>query len=176
MRVLIEHINQNLFDFINVFENKILFDKVFDALNSPLKKSHKNLLKYLFRILEHRFEENNNELLCLNIHFEKNLTDDEKTLIAEFLWHYHFQSSHFNSKTNQTNISLKNKIAVLKKNTSQVMNLPYLDPMASREEKKCIKAKTEEIKEKRRIDKKHLAFYSSLNETATLSPETICKR
>lgn len=173
MRVIIEHINQNLFDFINVFENKILFDNVFDALNSPLKKSHKNLLIYLFRILEQSFEENNNELLCLNIHFEKNLTNDEKTLIAEFLWHYHFQSSHFNSKTNQTNISLKDKITVLKKNTSKEMNLPYLDPMASREEKKCIKTKTEEIKEKRRIDKKHLAFYNSLNETATLSPETI---
>ncbi len=90
MKILIEHINQNLFDFINDFENKNLFDKVFDVLNSPLKKSHKNLLIYLFRILEQSLEENNNEILCLNLHFEKILTDAEKTLIAEFLWHYHF--------------------------------------------------------------------------------------
>ena len=105
MKILIEHINQNLFDFISNIENKNLFDKVFDALKSPLKESHKNILNYVFKILVQSFDENNNELLTLNIHFEKILTDDEKTLIAEFLWHYHFQSPHFNSKTNQTNIS-----------------------------------------------------------------------
>lgn len=173
MRLLNEHIDKNLFDFINDFENKNLFDKVFYALNSPLKESHKNLLMYLFRILEQSFGENNNELLNLNINFEKILTVNEKTLIAEFLWHYHFQSSHFNIKTNQTNISLENKIAVLKKRISQEMNLPYLDPMATRDDKKRINAKTEEIKEKRQLDKKHLVFYNSINKTASLSPVTI---
>jgi hypothetical protein len=173
MKILIEHINQHLFNFISDYENNNLFDKVFDALKSPLKESLKNLLKYVFKILEQSLEENNNELLSLNIHFEKILTDNEKTLIAEFLWHYHFQLSHFKSKTNQTNISLENKIAVLKKSTSQEMNFPYLDPMASRYEKKRIKAKTEEIKEQRQLDKKHLVFYNSLNKTATLSPVTI---
>lgn len=173
MKILIEHINQNLFDFISNIENKNIFDKVFDALKSPLKESHKNLLNYVFKILEQSFDENNNELLTLNIHFEKILTDDEKTLIAEFLWHYHFQLPHFNSKTNQTNISLENKIAVLKKSTSQNMNLPYLDPIANRDEKKRIKAKTEEIIEQRQLDKKHLVFYNSLNKTAILSPLTI---
>lgn len=173
MKILIEHINQNLFDFISDFENNNLFDKVYDDLKSPLKESHKNLLNYIFKILEQNFKENNNELLSLYMHFEEILPDDEKTLISEFLWHYHFQSSHSNSETNQTNISLENKIAVLKKSTSQEMNLPYLDPMATRDEKKRIKEKTEEIKEQRQLDKKHLFFYSSLNKTATLSPVTI---
>mgnify|MGYP006199936901 CR=1 FL=1 len=113
MRIIIEHINQNLFDFISDYENNNLFDKVYDALKSPLKESLKNLLKYVFKILEQSLEENNNELLSLNIHFEKILTENEKTLIAEFLWHYNFQSSHFKHKTNQTNISLGKKIAAL---------------------------------------------------------------
>jgi hypothetical protein len=173
VKLLIEHINQKLFDFINDFKNRNLFDKVFDILNSPLKKNHKNLLKYLFVILEESFEENNNELLCLNIHFEKNLTDDEKTLIAEFLWHYHFQSYHFNNKTNESNISLENKIAVLKKSISQDMNLPYLDPMATKDVQRRIRAKIKKIKEKSQLEKKYLDFYNSLNKTATLTPGTI---
>lgn len=173
MKLLIEHINQNIIDFINDFENINLFNIVFDALNSPLKESHKNLLIYLFRILEKSYKENNNEIFCLNIHFEKNLTDDQKTLIAEFLWHYHFQLPHFNSKTNHANIYLENKISFLKESTAQNMNLPYLDPMATSDEKRRIKAKSKEIKEKRQLDKKHLIFYNSLNKTATLTPETI---
>jgi hypothetical protein len=173
MQILIEHINQNLFDFINVFEKNSLFDNVYDALQSPLKDSHKNLLKYMFKLIEQSIEKKNNELFSLNIHFEKNLTDEEKTLVAEFLWHYHFQSSHFFTKTNQINKFLENKISILKNSTSQEVNLPYLDPMATKDEKKRNKAKTEGIKEKRQIDKKHLVFYNSLKKTATLSPATI---
>ena len=143
MELLVKHLNEHLSDFTNNNANALLFDKVFNALKSSLKETQKNHLKYLFRILEHRNEENDNEFIPLNIHFEKKLTDNEKTLIAEFLWHYYFELQHFNDNTGETNIVLENRIANLIKSTSQEINLPYIDPMATKDEKKRNKAQSE---------------------------------
>lgn len=162
MKVLIEHIDQNLFDFINDFENKNIFDKVFDALNSPIKESLKNLLKYIFRILEQSFKEKSNELISLNIHFEKIINDDEKTLIAEFLWYYYFEIQHFKEEENTINEKLKSKISELKNEVSKDLVLPSNNGHL-----------INRLIENRKRDRKYLAFYNSLNETATLSPQTI---
>jgi hypothetical protein len=173
MKILIEHINQHLTDFISNYENTQLFDKVFYNLKSPLKETKKNLLKYLFIILEHRLEKSNKELIPLNIHFEKELNDEIKTLVAEFLWQYYFELQHFTEIDSGINVSLENRIVYLLRSTSQSINLPYLDPMATRDEKNRIKAKSEELNEKRNIDKRSLKFYQSLKKSASLIPITL---
>lgn len=162
MELLVKHLREQLSDFTCSNVNTPLFDKVFNALKSSLQETHINLLKYLFRLLEKSSEENDNEFTPLNIHFEKKLTDDEKTLIAEFLWYYYFEVQHLKEEGNTINEKLMSKISDLENEVSGDLVLPSNNGHL-----------INRIRENRKRDRKHLAFYKSINETATLVPQSL---
>lgn len=161
MEILIKHISEHLSNFNNSLKVS-LFGKIFNGLDSPIKETYKNLLKYLFVLVEFKFEESDNELISLNIHFEKKITDEEKTLIAEFLWHYYFELQHLNETSTEINQSLQNQITALQTEVSRDLILPSNNGHI-----------INRIRENRKRDRKHLSFYKSLKKTATLLPETI---
>lgn len=171
METLNKHINEHLGSFLEL-NNQAIFEKVFEKLKSKNKEKYRNLLQYLFRIIEDSRNQEN-ELSTLNIHFEKIINDKDKTLIAEFLWHCFFELEHFYEKSNTENAILVNRINNLKESISKDKILPYLDPMATRGEKTKIRAKTREINEKRNTEKKHLKFYKTINPNSSLNPVSL---
>lgn len=172
MNVLKDHINQYLDTFLEL-NDKEFFEKVFEKIKSEDKEPYKSLLKYVFCLIEEYLENDFSYLIPLNIHFETNYSNSVKTLLAEFLWHYFFEISHFLEKSDTINQLLKNRIQKLQNSTSKDLIMPYLGPMMTREEKRKIKEKSKNINEKRVLEKRHLTYYKSLKEIASLSPKTL---
>lgn len=155
-----EHINNYVCSFLETI-NQALFENFFEKLKSENKEKYRKLLHYLYCIIEN-FRNNENELSTLNIHFEKVISDNDKTLIAEFLWHYFFEFQHLSEKQNIINEILKNKISDLNQEVKKDLHLPTNN-----------KKLTKQIFENRKRDRKHLDYYRSLNERASLTPETL---
>ena len=160
MDTLNEHINKHVCSFLES-NNQALFENIFEKLKSENTQKYRKLLQYIFRIIENS-RNNQNELHTLNIHFEKEIDEKEKTLIAEFLWRYYFEFKHLSEKQNKDNEILKVKISDL---SQEVKNDLYL-PSNNRH-------LINRIREKRKTDKNHLKFYTSLKNTATLFPYTL---
>jgi len=160
METFNKHINEDLSRFLDS-KNQDLFEVVFKKLNLDNKEKYRKLLQYIYFILED-IRTNKNELKSLNIHFERIIDEEEKTLILEFLWHYYFEFQHLSEKQDVINEILKNKISDLNREVKKDLHLPTNN-----------KKLTRQIFEKRKIDRKHLNYFKSLNKTASLSPETL---
>ncbi|MFA7447665.1 MAG: hypothetical protein WCY77_04450 [Weeksellaceae bacterium] len=155
-----KHISKHLDSFLEL-NNQALFENVFEKLKSENKEEYRKLLQYLFCIIENSRNQEN-ELITINIHFEKIINDRDKTLIAEFLWHYYFEFQHLNEEGNKINEILKSKISDLNQEVKKDLYLPTNN-----------KKLTKQIFENRKRDRKHLDYYRSLNERASLTPETL---
>lgn len=170
MKLIEEHIQKHLYTFIQ--DTSDLFETVFNELKSENKQEYKDFLKYVYCILE-KIIGNEDDLNVLNIHFEKILSDDEKTLTAEFLWRCFFEKQLLNESTHVDNEVLKEKKNNLKKSIDKA--IIYNDPssaITSYEKREIIK-KNKEKKEKKEIDKLNFKFYEKLKNTASLIPSTI---
>lgn len=160
MGALTIHISTYLSSFLES-NNQALFEIVFEKLKSDNKNNYRKLLQYLFCIIENSINQEN-ELYTLNIHFEKITEEKDKTIVAEFLWHYYFEFQHLSEKQNIINEILKNKISDLNQEVKKDLHLPTNN-----------KKLTKQIFENRKRDRKHLDYYKSLNERASLTPETL---
>lgn len=160
MKPLTIHINEYLSNFLEL-NNQVFFENVFEKLNSNNKNNYKKLLKYLFCIFENSRNQET-ELCTLNIHFEKITEEKDKTIIAEFIWHYFFEFQHLSESQNKINEILKNKISDLNHEVKKDLHIPTNN-----------KKLKKQIFENRKRDKKHLLYYKSLNESASLTPETL---
>ena len=155
-----KHINKHLDSFLEL-NNQALFENVFEKLKSENKEEYRKLLQYLFCIIENSINQEN-ELSALNIHFEKIINDRDKTLIAEFLWHYYFELQHLSEEHNKINEILKNKISDLSQEVSRDLHLPTNN-----------KRLISQVFENRRRNRKHLNYYKSLNKTASITPGSL---
>tara|TARA_B100001146_G_scaffold225076_2_gene246267 strand:- start:1226 stop:3745 length:2520 start_codon:yes stop_codon:yes gene_type:complete len=175
METFKNHITENLDSFLE-FKNQTFFDNIFEyifeKLNFQDKEKYRKLLQYLYCITE-KSRNQENELSVLNIHFQKVINDREKTLIVEFLWHYFFESQRLKETSNEKNLILEKRINTLKENTNKALLLPSIGPMATTYEKRQVNAKKNELLETRKVKKKHLSFYKSLNKNASLQPAAL---
>ena len=88
MKTFTKHINTYLSSFLET-NNPALFEIVFEKIKSDNKEKYRKLTQYVFCIIENSTN-HENQLNTLNIHFEKNIDSEEKSVIAEFIWHYFF--------------------------------------------------------------------------------------
>ncbi|MBE7640386.1 hypothetical protein GUB10_08580 [Salegentibacter sp. BLCTC] len=171
METFNKHINEDLSRFLDS-KNPNLFEVVFKKLNSDIKENYRKLLQYIYCILEET-RTNQVELKPLNIHFERTIDEEEKTLIVEFLWNYFFWFRHENENLGKPNPILTGRIDNLENCISRDLRLLTPDYMATRADKTRINKKNKETKEKRERNKKALTIYKSLNASSSLSPETL---
>lgn len=173
MNIILNHVEKHLKDLLESCDDDT-FENVFSRLKSENKSELKNVLRYLFIVIEKSVSQEN-KLKTLHIHFEKIFDDHSKTLISEFLWHYYFYKSHLNEYLSvaDDNPVLQKKIESLEKEINNGTSYPYEDPLASKAEKKRIKDKIRKLRESFKISKKHLNYYKSLHRSASLVPETL---
>lgn len=161
MKTLIHHIDESLKLFIDNSDNS-LFQNVYDTIKSENKEYNKKLLKYVFSILE-KHENKSESLECLNIHFEKKMNDNQKTLLFEFFWNYFFCKHYQNDNYKTENVKLTEEINLLEKQISRPIIAP---PNNSRVE-------FNKLVEKRRRKKVFLKYYRLLNPNTSLTPKTL---
>lgn len=169
MRLIEEHIQNHLYSFNDTSE---LFEMIFNELKSENKDGYQDFLNYIYCILEKKINVEN-DLNVLNIHFEKVLSDNEKTLIAEFLWRYFFKKQYLNNQNTEDNYILLREIENLRNRTLRDLILPSISPMMTTFERTEVRRITNELREERKIDKLNLRFYENLNSTTTLNPTTL---
>jgi len=161
MNILKNHINQYLNTFLEK-NDKEFFKKVFEKIKSEDKETYKGVLQYLLMLIEESLKKDNNLLTPLNIYFETNFSDSVKTLLAEFLWHYLFEIHYKNEETQNVNEILLDRIKELNDEVSRPLYLPSNNGHL-----------INRVREERKVKKKHLKFYQSLQGTANLSPQTL---
>lgn len=130
MEALNSHINEHLDKFLEI-NNHDLFEIVFGKLNSENKEKYKKLLQYLFRILDNSRNQEN-QLNSLNIHFEKNIDSEAKSVIAELIWYYFFYTAEINENSNDINEVISNRIQELADMVSQPLIIPERDAVSER--------------------------------------------
>lgn len=160
MKTLIHHIDESLELFIANSENS-LFQNVYDTIKSENKENNKKLLKYVFSILE-KYKNNNGSLECLNIHFEKKMNDNQKTLLLEFFWNYFFCKYYRSEIQSTENRKLQDKIHLLDQQIAQPIIAPPNNMVA------FLKL-VDERNRKRKFSK----YYKSLNRNTSLTPKTL---
>lgn len=172
MNIIYNHINKHLSSFLGSC-NEENFENLFVRLKSKNKSEHKNVLQYLYCIIENSGSQEN-KLRALHIHFEKILDDNSKTLISEFLWHYYFDKHHsIEELQKKVNPALENRIKSLENKINNGTNYPYENPLATKKEKRRIRAKINELRESFKINNNQLRYYKALNRSASLTPETL---
>jgi|SRR5690554_563269 len=171
METFNKHINKHLNKFLDS-KNQDFFEVVFKKLKSDNKENYTKLLQYIYCILEDT-RTNEIELKSLNIHFERTIDEEGKTLIVEFLWAYFFWFRHENENLENPNPILTGRIDNLENYISRDLRLLTPDYMATRADKARINRENKETKEKRKQKKKALNIYKSLNSSSSLSPETL---
>ena len=83
MELIKHHIQPSLVLFLN--EPNIIFSEIFDNIQNKNRVEHKQLLKYLDSLLNEFNSEIIEELNVIHFHFEDDLDNNAKALIAEYL-------------------------------------------------------------------------------------------
>lgn len=161
MNILKDYINEYLDTFLEI-NDKEFFENVHEKIKYEDKETFKRVLKYLFMLIEESLSKDNDLLIPLNIHFESNISSSVKTLLTEFLWYYFLESHHKNEETQNVNEILLDRINELKNQVSGPLYLPSNNGHL-----------INRVREDRKVKKKHLKFYQSLQGTASLSPQTL---
>ena len=161
MKTLIHHIEEPLKLFLDNSDNS-LFQNIYDTVKTEEKENHKELLRYIFSILE-KYKGNNESLECLNIHFEKKMNDNQKTLLVEFVWHYFFIKDYNNENQSTENIKLIDKTICLEQQIRKPLHLPS---------RKC-KTLHKQLNQERKTKKEFLKYYELLNPNTSLTPKTL---
>jgi len=141
--------------------NPGLFNLIIERIESEEKKSYLKLFKYIYCIIEHSTG-NAEELDVLNLHFEKNVQLEVKTLIAEFIWHYYFCKAELDEISQQKNTLLQNTIDELTAEVDEPLIMPGKGAVAQRK-----------IREIRKKARGNLKFYKRINPNSSLTPETL---
>lgn len=155
-----DYIEKYLSGFIG--EPNLLFDKIFEEINNQLKIKNKNLLKYIFKLLDELQKNENDSLTATNIHFEYEIAYDIKILILEFIWNYFFWVNYENENSEIESKTLIDEIEALKRKI-YYRSLP----------EKLTSLQFKKLNIQNKIYKTHLEYFSKFKKNATLNPSTL---
>lgn len=164
MELIKQHIETYLPDFADNHQS-VFFDELFIKLCSLNKLKNKALLEYIFGIIEtnSQLPINPNFLNSLHLHIELENNLDTKTLILEFLWHYHFNKAYALDKKEYVNDELENKIEKLTNIVNRPLELPY----------NVTKPQEKKIRKERLLIREYLKCYKTLNSNSSLVPKSL---
>ncbi|WP_313263593.1 hypothetical protein [Sphingobacterium sp.] len=107
-------------------EERNIYDNIYKQIQTEEKYRYSDFLKYLFKILYIFESEQIDNVKTFNFHFEINLSEDVKLLIAEFLWRYYFYCGEVD-KIYGSNIPtnfLEDEIEYLEKKLERGIEMP----------------------------------------------------
>lgn len=120
MDIISRHIISQLDEYCSKSDDS--FDEIYSEIRNLNKTTHKSLLYYLNNIINHSLSNNPSEISCIHLHFENNLNDDERLMIAEFIILKHFFISLHNDSTENSNQSNNDQISILETKLNHLNN------------------------------------------------------
>jgi hypothetical protein len=168
MDLIKQHISPYLYSFVN--EDSDISDDVFIEIQKEYGIEFIEIVCYLNQLFNLTFSLVKNDLAALHIHFENDINESQKLLIAEFLGvklfkYYHSSDNQFNN----TNISLIEIIAGIEK---KLNGLEMRCPDGASGKNGGNRLWKNWVKDKK-DNKTLLEFYRTINENSLLKPKSI---